>query len=60
MARHILDNADHGSSESRAEQYARIEREKSPRPQTKALQQRSKERDENARTKAYTKIEREG
>ncbi len=59
MARHILDNADHGNSENRAEQFARIERDQAPRPQTKALQQRAKERDDGARAKAYTKIERD-
>ena len=59
MARHILDSTDRGASDTRAAQYARIERDQAPRPQTKALQQRAKGREEGARTKAYTKIARQ-
>jgi hypothetical protein len=60
MAKHILDHAEHADTDSRASQFARIERDQAPRPQTKALQQRASERDDSARAKAYTKIERDG
>lgn len=60
MAKHILDRSAHAETDSRASQFARIERDQAPRPQTKALQKRAADRDEGARAKAYAKIERDG
>lgn len=60
MAKHILDHADSAGKDSRASQFARIDRQQAPRPQTKALQQRAADRDDGARAKAYAKIERDG
>lgn len=60
MTKHVIDHPKHGDSTRRAAQYARIEADAMPRPQTLAAQKRKRTLTEGARLKHYTGLERRG
>ena len=59
MTKHILDKTRAGA-DSRLAHFMRIDKDTSPRPQTKELQRRASDRAAMARTRAFMRIERAG
>ncbi len=58
MTKHVTDHPKTTDKTRAAREYARIDAAEMPRPQTRALQKRPRSNIENARLKAFTKIER--
>lgn len=60
MSRHPLDNGHTGNESSRAEQYARIEREGQASDASKTLQRRPQDVSGETRMKEFVEIEKRG
>lgn len=60
MTKHVIDNTKSHNTPERTREFARIDAEEKPHPQTKSLQRRDRTPDGGSRMKAYTDIERRG
>lgn len=58
MTKHVIDHPRPSDSSRLSQQFARIEGDEKPRPQSAQLQKRARATTPNSRLKAFTKIAR--
>ncbi|MEL7151047.1 MAG: hypothetical protein AAGK71_09950 [Pseudomonadota bacterium] len=58
MTKHVIDHPRPADSSRLSQQFARIEADEKPRPQSAQLQKRARTTPQNSRLKAFTKIAR--
>lgn len=58
MTKHVLDHQRQRDGARKSQEFARIDGDDMPRPQTKELQKRARKTNDGNRLKTYTRIER--